>query len=602
MKQILSITLLMFCANLFGLKAQDFFLTKLRLINHFEHNVVNLKYSPKGTYLSVSVAENTIELYDNKFNKIWTYQGNPRHAAGTSDFFPEEDYMVFGKFQGFGDIALMRLSDKKVVQKLSAHKNYLNSLDLDPKGEFLASGGLDTKIKFWQFNKEQRFEALPDFDIEALGFRKINDLAFSPDSKLLVAGGDGKHLLVFQQTKKEGYQLLKKIPYEPVVSSLAFHNSGNYLVLAASGEYSVWEVGKKGLELKNKYKISGQPYDVEFSPSGNVLAITQYNGFSLHHFKAKEGELSQFDRNEMHSGSGMAVVFSPNKQLMVSSDTNRQLWVWQRSDAPEAQISKTEKELSKGNNNADIVESEEFDIDLDQNNTANNYLLIIGIDKYKYWNPLGNATKDAREVKKVLQERYQFSDQNTFELYNEAATAKNILAKIAEVRERLSADDRLLIYFSGHGHYNSTIEEGFWIPVDAHKGEETEYLPNSTLLKYLKALPAKHIFLIADACFSGALFASGSRGYVENAEAFKSRWALTSGRLEYVSDGRTGENSPFAKYLIKFMQDNKKPRLLGSEIIQYVKVAVGNNSEQTPIGNPLKNAGDEGGEFVFYLK
>ena len=38
-----------------------------------------------------------------------------------------------------------------------------------------------------------------------------------------------------------------------------------------------------------------------------------------------------------------------------------------------------------------------------------------------------------------------------------------------------------------------------------------------------------------------------------------------------------------------------------SELAQYVKITVANNSEQTPIGNPLRNVGDKGGEFVFKL-
>jgi hypothetical protein len=29
---------------------------------------------------------------------------------------------------------------------------------------------------------------------------------------------------------------------------------------------------------------------------------------------------------------------------------------------------------------------------------------------------------------------------------------------------------------------------------------------------------------------------------------------------------------------------------------------VAESSDQTPLGNPLKNAGDEGGEFIFYRK
>jgi hypothetical protein len=36
--------------------------------------------------------------------------------------------------------------------------------------------------------------------------------------------------------------------------------------------------------------------------------------------------------------------------------------------------------------------------------------------------------------------------------------------------------------------------------------------------------------------------------------------------------------------------------------LQQVKTEVANKTQQTPVGNPLKNAGDEGGEFIFRLK
>ena len=231
-----------------------------------------------------------------------------------------------------------------------------------------------------------------------------------------------------------------------------------------------------------------------------------------------------------------------------------------------------------------------------------NFLLIIGINSYKYWPKLNNAVKDAKDMKAVLLSRYNFNSSEVLELYDDDASKKNILEKLSKLKDVVTEKDNVMIYFSGHGWYNKDIDEGYWIPVNAQKNEETDYLPNSTLLKYIKALSCKHVFMIADACFSGALFSQGSRGYVENVDKFKSRWGLTSGRLEAVSDGFSGNNSPFASYCIKFLKENTKPAFPCSELIQYVKVSVSNNAEQTPIGNPLRNVGDEGGEYIFRLK
>jgi hypothetical protein len=233
---------------------------------------------------------------------------------------------------------------------------------------------------------------------------------------------------------------------------------------------------------------------------------------------------------------------------------------------------------------------------------SKNYLFLIGINDYAHWPRLNNAVNDAKEVKKVLLENYQFVEENTIELYDQMATRSNIYKTFEKLAGLLRPQDNLLVYYSGHGHYNPKLALGFWVPVEAQINATEDYIPNAMIQTFVKAIPSKHTFLIIDACFSGSLFTQSSRGYVENVEKLKSRWALASGRLEVVSDGAVGNHSPFCKYLLSYLSNNTKPKLPASELIQYVKMAVANNSEQTPEGNPLKDVGDEGGEFIFYRK
>ena len=84
-------------------------------------------------------------------------------------------------------------------------------------------------------------------------------------------------------------------------------------------------------------------------------------------------------------------------------------------------------------------------------------------------------------------------------------------------------------------------------------------------------------------------------------DQLKSRWGLTSGRLEVVSDGNIGSNSPFSLVLKSFLEKNMKKEFAISELVQYVKMHVSDISDQTPLGNPLRMIGDDGGEFVFRL-
>ena len=202
----------------------------------------------------------------------------------------------------------------------------------------------------------------------------------------------------------------------------------------------------------------------------------------------------------------------------------------------------------------------------------------------------------------VLMGKYNFEFSNVTLVRDEQATRSNIYNGLRNLIEKVSPQDNLVIYFSGHGYFDPLLNEGYWIPADAEVNSSGSYISNTEILKILGNINSQHTFLVADACFSGALFADSRRGYTENVEKFKSRWGLASGRLETVSDGEIGNNSPFAKRVIQFLRENEKDKFAVSELIQYVKTQVAEDTNQTPIGNPLKALGDEGGEMVFYRK
>jgi len=238
---------------------------------------------------------------------------------------------------------------------------------------------------------------------------------------------------------------------------------------------------------------------------------------------------------------------------------------------------------------------------------AKNFLLIVAIDKYKSWKSLSNPVKDARDFKKVLVEKYGFEQENILELYNEEATPDNIRDQFESLKNKGTDLDNLMIYYSGHGYYDPSFDLGYWVPSEGrtNQGATASYIPNDNIRNYIKALEFRHIFMIADACFSGSLFISDAekRGVEgEKMESIKSRWGLSSGNLELVSDGEKGKNSPFAAYLIKYLQENLEDRLKVSKLRDYVVTQMKNNTSQSPIGARLSGVGDEGGEFVFVLQ
>ena len=81
-----------------------------------------------------------------------------------------------------------------------------------------------------------------------------------------------------------------------------------------------------------------------------------------------------------------------------------------------------------------------------------------------------------------------------------------------------------------------------------------------------------------------------------------SRHAITSGGIEPVMDGGKEGHSIFTYYLIKALRENKSKFIDATHLFDNIKVPIVNNSDQSPKYLPLKNTGDEGGEFIFYRK
>ena len=240
---------------------------------------------------------------------------------------------------------------------------------------------------------------------------------------------------------------------------------------------------------------------------------------------------------------------------------------------------------------------------------GNYYALIIGIDKYKGdWSPLANAVNDAKAIETTLKAKYKFDNFRT--LYNEQATRKSVIAQLEWLVQNTKEQDNVFIYYSGHGDFKKELNKGFWVPVDAISNTTADFISNNDLQTYLGGIKSKHTLLVADACFSGDLFRGNtvsvpfenSEKYYKEVHGLASRQAFTSGGIEPVMDGGKNGHSVFAYYLLKSLNENESKFMDASQVYEKIKIPVVNNSDQTPKLAPLKDTGDEGGQFIFIKK
>ncbi len=235
------------------------------------------------------------------------------------------------------------------------------------------------------------------------------------------------------------------------------------------------------------------------------------------------------------------------------------------------------------------------------------WFLGIAINRYDHFPHLNNAVKDVRDIAALLEALYDIEPDRVFTLFDEAATRENIISVLDQMIEKVGPNDKVLIYYSGHGHLNRKTGKGFWIPYDAQPENTAQYILNSTIKDYLEDIDALHTLLISDSCFSGSLFYKGEKRAaataVEEMERRKSRWAFCSGRHdEEVYDGEPGTNSPFAAAILYTLKANRLPGLNVSKMIEEVVEMTRANYEQLPEGNPLFGLGHKGGQYVFRMK
>jgi uncharacterized caspase-like protein len=243
------------------------------------------------------------------------------------------------------------------------------------------------------------------------------------------------------------------------------------------------------------------------------------------------------------------------------------------------------------------------------------YAIVIGNNSYNDsgYAALKSAASDATAVSNVLRDRYGYQ---TSVLLN--ASRLEILSALNDAREKMGANDNVLIYYAGHGEMDSA-GKGYWVPSDGVAGNSKTWISNAQVSDMLNAMPARHVLTVVDSCYSGTMTSASSPSFdpgsmaadkwntwVKTMANGRSRTALTSGGLQPVPDVGAGNHSYFARAFINALQDNNKlleaGRLYRTVSTQVALTSVKAPLPQNPRYAPIRFAGHESGEFFFLPK
>jgi predicted nucleic acid-binding Zn-ribbon protein len=241
---------------------------------------------------------------------------------------------------------------------------------------------------------------------------------------------------------------------------------------------------------------------------------------------------------------------------------------------------------------------------------GNYHALIIGNNKYQNLPSLETPVADARAVDEALRTRYGFK---TKVLTN--ATRADILTAINDYKSVLKSDDSLLIYYAGHGELDKANLRGYWLPVNAQRDNTTEWISDQSITDLIAVLPARHVLIVADSCYSGAMTRSTGVGLISKGgdaaqvqrlvklAKLPSRTVLTSGGEQPVLDAGGGGHSIFARVFLQILRDNDRvmegSALYGALFDEVRKSAAKYKVNQEPRYSQIADAGHLNGEFLF---
>jgi hypothetical protein len=238
------------------------------------------------------------------------------------------------------------------------------------------------------------------------------------------------------------------------------------------------------------------------------------------------------------------------------------------------------------------------------------YALLIGVSDYTAgWADLGSVPKELEQVKAVLKEQ-------GFEVFLHLNPNSRQLKKLFEdfvAQYGYIPGNRLLFFFSGHGHTRKDGNKGYIVPADAPKPEQDEFgfltkaVSMTDILAWARKIEAKHALFLFDSCFSGTVFKSRNLpipSQIKNAIALPVRQFITAGRAGDTVPAKSIFTPAFVDALKYGWGDiNKDGYILGTELGFYLNQKVPESlARQIPQYGKIPDYDLSRGDFVFFLK
>lgn len=280
-------------------------------------------YLPDGNRIAVR-ADNGVQIFNLQTMKEESFIQAPENSIMTAITLSPDGKTIAWALQD-NTIQLVRVSDKKLLQTLSGHADWIGKLRFSPSGDRLYSTSHDTWVRVWDLNGSP----VGSFQVIGAGGwpDQVLGIGISPDGKMVATiPFDGPVDL----WDAENFQLIRALGGTGGfdTSDIVFSPDGQFVAADAATGLFLWKTSD-GTQL-----LGGNPginsMAVAFSPDGKYLAYSDIGEKSEVVLSSPDGS-ERVRTLEGHLSPVGELTFSPDSSTLLSSDWV-EIRVWRVED------------------------------------------------------------------------------------------------------------------------------------------------------------------------------------------------------------------------------------------------------------------------------
>lgn len=351
----------LYAGTFFGdIRIHDFKGILLHIIKAGNQKINQVICSKDGQYIASSDAAGIIRVFDATNKKLLkTLDGHDQKEIEGLAFSPDGQQLLSGAHDGM--MLLWDWQNEQILKKIGPYRGQINSVGFSPDGKHLActipdedqlfiwdnQGNLLNKFQTDKINElaftpdskgilvatnnkaallyDLQGQVLQSYSNDASSVTSVGFSSFSPDSLFILTGGEGKHTRLWNGVYGEARALTNQNDF---FTPAALNPANPGLLIAHASESILhYNIYSKEQLLLNKGEVSGHSA-IAYHPEGDRFLISNCTG-GIQLWSEEEGTGKMMWKNQLDSNQVTSLNFSPDGQHFLVS-TNRD-WVPQHN-------------------------------------------------------------------------------------------------------------------------------------------------------------------------------------------------------------------------------------------------------------------------------